>query len=82
MILIRIAQCATAINLIWLNVQMAPCCALGVSYIDGNRNCIKLKKKMANPQFDILFCSKRSTFLQEIGKQPLQNIAAYLLDDA
>ncbi|XVF18792.1 hypothetical protein REPUB_Repub11eG0053900 [Reevesia pubescens] len=31
--LIRIAQCATAIILIWLNVQMALCCALGVSYI-------------------------------------------------
>ncbi|XVE80100.1 hypothetical protein DITRI_Ditri14bG0112400 [Diplodiscus trichospermus] len=31
--LIRIAQCATAVILIWLNVQMALCCALGVSYI-------------------------------------------------
>ncbi|XP_022733490.1 PRA1 family protein H-like isoform X2 [Durio zibethinus] len=33
LVLIRIAQCATAIILIWLNVQMALCCALGVSYI-------------------------------------------------
>ncbi|XVE50193.1 hypothetical protein DITRI_Ditri01bG0142400 [Diplodiscus trichospermus] len=33
LVLIRIAQCATAIILILLNVQMALCCALGVSYI-------------------------------------------------
>ncbi|EOY13079.1 hypothetical protein QUC31_002140 [Theobroma cacao] len=32
-VLIRIAQCATAVILVWLNVQMALCCALGVSYI-------------------------------------------------
>ncbi|XWS10023.1 hypothetical protein CRYUN_Cryun39dG0040100 [Craigia yunnanensis] len=33
LVLIRIAQCATAIILIWLNLQRALCCALGVSYI-------------------------------------------------
>lgn len=33
LMLLRMAQFATAIILIWLNVQMALCCALGVSYI-------------------------------------------------
>ncbi|MBA0692893.1 hypothetical protein Goshw_000235 [Gossypium schwendimanii] len=33
MILVRFAQCVTAIILLWLNVQMALCCTLGVSYI-------------------------------------------------
>ncbi|KAK8691302.1 hypothetical protein V6N13_074817 [Hibiscus sabdariffa] len=33
LILVRIVQCATAIILLWLNVQMALCCTLGVSYI-------------------------------------------------
>ncbi|KAK9268838.1 hypothetical protein L1049_000602 [Liquidambar formosana] len=31
-VLLRIAQCATAVILIWSNVQMAIFCALGVSY--------------------------------------------------
>ncbi|KAK8643782.1 hypothetical protein V6N13_013061 [Hibiscus sabdariffa] len=31
-ILIRVVQCATAVILLWLNVQMALCCTLGVSY--------------------------------------------------
>ncbi|KAG8492285.1 hypothetical protein CXB51_009805 [Gossypium anomalum] len=33
MILVRFVQCVTAIILLWLNVQMALCCTLVVSYI-------------------------------------------------